>query len=312
MPKTAGPRRCGARAARGDAGILARIRILSLVLGALLAFVIAPSVRAFEPFVVKDIRVEGVQRTEAGHDLLAICPSRSATVIDEAKAAQAVKALFATGFFRDVRLEAENGVLVVIVQERPTISKVDIRRQQGIRHRHAQEGAEGHRPRRGADLRPFGARSRRAGDEAAVHHPGQVRGAGHDHGDAAGAQPRRRSTSRSSKATPRRSRASTSSATRRSPKRELLGQMTLTTPGWLDLVHEERPVLEAEALGRPRDAAQLLPESRLPRVQRRIHAGLDHAGQGRHLHHGQRHRRRAVHGVRRAARRRSAGPGGGA
>ncbi|HEX6828226.1 MAG TPA: outer membrane protein assembly factor BamA, partial [Burkholderiales bacterium] len=39
---------------------------------------------------------------------------------------QAIKALYATGFFKDVRLEAENGVLVVIVEERPAISQIDI------------------------------------------------------------------------------------------------------------------------------------------------------------------------------------------
>jgi len=46
--------------------------------------------------------------------------------VDDEKASAAVKALYATGFFRDVRLESENGVLVVIVQERPTISQIDI------------------------------------------------------------------------------------------------------------------------------------------------------------------------------------------
>ena len=46
--------------------------------------------------------------------------------IDDEKASAAIKALYATGFFRDVRLEAENDVLVVIVQERPTISQIDI------------------------------------------------------------------------------------------------------------------------------------------------------------------------------------------
>ena len=66
-----------------------------------------------------------------------------------------------------------------------------LRRQQGIRHRHDQEGAEGHRHRRGADLRPLGARARRAGAEAPVHHARQVRGQRADDGHAAGAQPRR-------------------------------------------------------------------------------------------------------------------------
>ena len=111
--------------------------------------------------------------------------------LDDEKASQAVKALFATGFFRDVRLEVQDGVLIVVVQERPTISRDRVLRQQGVRHRHAQEGAEGHRPRRGAHLRPLGARARRAGDQAPVHLPRPLRREGHDHGDAAGAQPRR-------------------------------------------------------------------------------------------------------------------------
>ncbi len=107
------------------AAVFNRIRVLSLVLGALFAAVVAQPARAFEPFVVKDIRVEGVQRTEAG-TVFSYLPVKVGDRLDDAKAAQAVKALFATGFFRDVRLEAEDGVLVVIVQERPTISKVDI------------------------------------------------------------------------------------------------------------------------------------------------------------------------------------------
>ncbi|HEX9181496.1 MAG TPA: POTRA domain-containing protein, partial [Burkholderiales bacterium] len=78
-----------------------------------------------EPFVVKDIRVEGIQRTEAG-TVFTYLPLKVGDTLDDQKAAQAVKALYATGFFKDVRLEAENGVLVVIVEERPAISQIDI------------------------------------------------------------------------------------------------------------------------------------------------------------------------------------------
>jgi outer membrane protein insertion porin family len=99
------------------------------IAGALLALVVLLVPRlaaAFEPFVVKDIRVEGAQRTEAG-TIFSYLPIKVGERIDDEKAAQAVKALFATGFFRDVRLEVEDkSVLVVIVQERPTISKIDI------------------------------------------------------------------------------------------------------------------------------------------------------------------------------------------
>jgi outer membrane protein insertion porin family len=79
---------------------------------------------AFEPFVVKDIRVEGIQRTEAG-TVFGYLPVKVGETLDDEKAAQAIKTLFATGFFRDVRIEVEGGVMVVAVQERPAIAQID-------------------------------------------------------------------------------------------------------------------------------------------------------------------------------------------
>ncbi len=89
------------------------------------AWLYATQASAFEPFTVKDIRVEGVQRTDAG-TVFNYLPIKVGERIDDEKASAAIKALYATGFFRDVRLEAEGDVLVVIVQERPTISQIDI------------------------------------------------------------------------------------------------------------------------------------------------------------------------------------------
>ncbi|HEY1461384.1 MAG TPA: outer membrane protein assembly factor BamA [Casimicrobiaceae bacterium] len=89
------------------------------------AWLYATHASAFEPFTVKDIRVEGVQRTDAG-TVFNYLPIKVGERIDDEKASAAIKALYATGFFRDVRLEAEGDVLVVIVQERPTISQIDI------------------------------------------------------------------------------------------------------------------------------------------------------------------------------------------
>jgi outer membrane protein insertion porin family len=113
-----------ARPHRRIAAFGGRTRTLSALLAALFASVATHAAWAFEPFVVKDIRVEGVQRTEAG-TVFSYLPIKVGERVDDEKASQAVKALFATGFFRDVRLEVEDGVLLVVVQERPTISKVD-------------------------------------------------------------------------------------------------------------------------------------------------------------------------------------------
>jgi outer membrane protein insertion porin family len=76
-----------------------------------------------DPFVVRDIRVEGVQRTEAG-TIFNYLPIKVGDRVTDEKISDAVKALYATGFFRDVRLEAQGDVLIVAVQERPTISSI--------------------------------------------------------------------------------------------------------------------------------------------------------------------------------------------
>lgn len=79
---------------------------------------------AVEPFTVKDIRVEGIQRTEAG-TVFNYLPVRVGETYTDEKGAAAIKALYATGFFKDVRLEVEGNVLVVSVEERPAIASVD-------------------------------------------------------------------------------------------------------------------------------------------------------------------------------------------
>ncbi len=92
---------------------------------ALAGFFFAISCWASESFVVKDIRVEGIQRTEAG-TIFSYLPIKVGDTMDETKATEAIKALYATGFFKDVRLKSENGVLIVEVDERPAIAQISI------------------------------------------------------------------------------------------------------------------------------------------------------------------------------------------
>ena len=79
---------------------------------------------AVEPFTVKDIRVEGLQRAEAG-TIFASLPVRVGDTYSDEKAAASIKALFGLGLFKDVRIEVNAEVLVVIVEERPTIAEMD-------------------------------------------------------------------------------------------------------------------------------------------------------------------------------------------
>ena len=94
------------------------------LLSVLIASVFAVPALAFEPFAVKDIRVEGIQRTEAG-TVFSYLPVKVGDTLNDEKAAQSIKALFATGFFKDVRIEVDQNVMVVVVQERPAIAKLD-------------------------------------------------------------------------------------------------------------------------------------------------------------------------------------------
>lgn len=96
---------------------------LTLALAAVFA---AQPLFAGEPFVVKDIRVEGIQRTEAG-TVFSYLPVKVGEVMTDEKTAAAIKALYATGFFKDVRLEARDGVVIVTVEERPSIATITLK-----------------------------------------------------------------------------------------------------------------------------------------------------------------------------------------
>src|SRR5262249_22874101 len=95
-----------------------------LRIAALLMLIHAVPATAIDSFIIKDIRIEGIQRTEAG-TIFSYLPVKVGDTMTEEKAAQAIRALFATGFFRDVSLERDGDVLVVVVQERPSVAQID-------------------------------------------------------------------------------------------------------------------------------------------------------------------------------------------
>lgn len=83
------------------------------------------SALAFETFTIKDIRIDGLQRISAG-TVFSYLPIKVNESFDNRKSSQSIKALFKTGFFKDVELLREGDVLVVSVVERPSIAKIDI------------------------------------------------------------------------------------------------------------------------------------------------------------------------------------------
>jgi outer membrane protein insertion porin family len=102
---------------------LHRIKLLSN--SALIVGLLSSSLAwAVEPFVVRDIRVEGLQRVEPG-TIFASLPFRLGDTYNDEKGASAIRALFGLGLFKDVRLEVDGSTLVVILEERPTVAEVD-------------------------------------------------------------------------------------------------------------------------------------------------------------------------------------------
>ncbi len=103
----------------------ARPRKLLRAAASLAALFLSSTALAFDPFVIRDIRIDGIQRTEPG-TVFGYLPVKVGELLTEDKAAAAVRALFATGFFKDVRLEVEGEVLVVYLEERPAIASLVI------------------------------------------------------------------------------------------------------------------------------------------------------------------------------------------
>ena len=85
--------------------------------------VVAISAHAADAFIVDDIRVEGLDRISAGA-VFNYLPISVGDSVDDQRSRDAVRALYKTGFFKDVRLERDGDVLVVIVTERETITDI--------------------------------------------------------------------------------------------------------------------------------------------------------------------------------------------
>jgi outer membrane protein insertion porin family len=95
-------------------------QMTALVAGSVMAF----NALAADPFNVRDIRVEGLQRIEPG-TVFASIPLRVGDDYTEEKGAAAIRSLYALGLFKDVRIEVNGDVLVLIVEERPNIASVE-------------------------------------------------------------------------------------------------------------------------------------------------------------------------------------------
>jgi len=111
---------------------------------------------ARDSFIVGDIRIEGLQRIAEG-TVFNYLPVNIGDTLDVRRLGEAVKSLYATGFFRDVELRRDGAVLVVAVLERPTIESFEVKGNKDIKTEDLEVAAH-RRPGERQELRSIGAR----------------------------------------------------------------------------------------------------------------------------------------------------------
>lgn len=98
----------------------------------------APTAMA-ETFVIKDIRIDGLQRISAGAVFNSL-PLQVGDEVDDATLARSARLLFKTGNFQDIKLEREGDVLVILVSERPSITKIELEGNKSIETENLMDG----------------------------------------------------------------------------------------------------------------------------------------------------------------------------
>lgn len=114
-------------------------RIAALLL---LAWFSSQDALAFDTFTVSDIRIDGLSRIASG-TVFTYLPVEKGDTLTPERAEQAIRALYKTGFFNDVSLARQGNILVITLQERPSISKIAIRGNKDLKEDDLRKGLKG-------------------------------------------------------------------------------------------------------------------------------------------------------------------------
>ncbi|MDN5923939.1 MAG: outer membrane protein assembly factor BamA, partial [Xanthomonadales bacterium] len=107
-----------------------------------LACLAAKAHAGFAPFVVSDIRIDGLERISAG-TVFTYLPVEKGDTLSESRVQKSVRALFNTGFFKDIDFERQGDILVIKVVERPAIAKITIHGNKDIKTEELLKGLKG-------------------------------------------------------------------------------------------------------------------------------------------------------------------------
>ncbi|HUP92075.1 MAG TPA: outer membrane protein assembly factor BamA [Solimonas sp.] len=92
---------------------------------ALAALLLSTQALAFQPFTVREIKAQGLERLEIG-TVLTYLPLSVGDELNDQTSRQAIKALYGSGLFQDVQLAQDGDALIIVVKERPSISTFTI------------------------------------------------------------------------------------------------------------------------------------------------------------------------------------------
>lgn len=111
-------------------------RIAALLL---MAWFTIPNALAFDSFMISDVRIDGLSRIAPG-TVFTYLPVEKGDLLTTERASDAIRALYRTGFFKDVSLSRQGDILVISVEERPQVSKVVIRGNKDIKEDDLRKG----------------------------------------------------------------------------------------------------------------------------------------------------------------------------
>lgn len=100
-------------------------KIPKRALAACASLLFMPAAWALDPFTVREIRAEGLQRLDEG-TVLTYLPLTTGDELNDITSRQAIRALYASGLFQDVQLLRDGNALVIKLEERPQIVKFEI------------------------------------------------------------------------------------------------------------------------------------------------------------------------------------------
>ncbi len=102
-----------------------QFKVYKLLYVLILSFFLLAQSQAAQEFVIQDIRVEGLERITPG-TVFNYLPMKVGDTFDDSRSSEAVRALFKTGFFEDVKLERDGNNLILIFKERPSIGSITL------------------------------------------------------------------------------------------------------------------------------------------------------------------------------------------